>query len=124
MREWIGLQRVVAEVLKGYFSCWGVTPEKYGCKPQTGFPSLQHQSWQRNPYNLPPVKSSGVSIHQGEMAGDAESLLKGQSKKFYLQPIPWALAEGEQSGLEMLEDHLRLVAMGRELKVQPPGSLC
>ena len=38
--------------------------------------------------------------------------------------LPWAAAEGGQSGLEMHEESQGLVALGRELKEQPPGSLC
>ena len=34
-----------------------------------------------------------------------------------------ALAEGGQSGLKTLEESLGLVALGRELKEQPLGSL-
>ena len=50
------------------------------------------------------------------MAGDTESLLKG--------PLSWAPGEGGQSGLEMLEDSLAMVALRRALKEQLPGSLC
>ena len=52
------------------------------------------------------MKSNGVSAHVGEMAGDAESLLKGQHTKFHLQHLPWALAEGGQSELETHEESL------------------
>ena len=34
------------------------------------------------------------------------------------------MVEVGQSGLEMLEESLGLMALGRELKEQPPGSLC
>ena len=68
------------------------------------------------------VKSSRVSVHQGEMAGDAETLLKVQHTKFCLQPLTVGSNTG-QSRLEMCES-LGQVALGRELKEQLPGSLC
>ena len=70
------------------------------------------------------MKSSGVSVHRGVMAGDAEGLLKGQHTKFCFSHLPWALAEGGQGGLKTHEETLGLVALGRELKEQPQGSLC
>ena len=57
-----------------------------GSKPQAGLPSLQHQS-QKGTQKHPAVKSSRGSVSQGETAGDANSLLKGQHTKFYLQPL-------------------------------------
>ena len=57
------------------------------------------------------------------MVGDAERLLKGQQTKFHLQPLTTP-AEGGQSGPEMLEESLGLVALGRDLKEQPLESLC
>ena len=58
------------------------------------------------------------------MARDTKSLLKGQHTKFYLQPLTRAPEEGQQSILEPHEKSLELVALGRELKGQLPGSLC
>ena len=40
------------------------------------------------------MKSSGVSVYQGEMAGDAENLLKGQHTKFQLQPLTLGSSRG------------------------------
>ena len=45
MRVLAGLPQVAAEVLEGYFSGWGVPPEKYGvktpiCAPQPTAPEL------------------------------------------------------------------------------------
>ena len=88
---------VAAEVLKGYFSSQGVPPEKCGSKPQAWLFSLEHKNWERNTKkkkkNLA-VKSSSVSIHQGEMAGDAETFLKGQHIKFHLQPLTLGSSRG------------------------------
>ena len=67
--------------------------------------------------------STRVSVHQGEMARNAEGLLKGQYTKFCLQPCTLAPAEWEQSGLKMRE-RLGQVALGGELNGQPPVSLC
>ena len=57
------------------------------------------------------------------MGGDAESLLTNTQNSI-CSHLPWALAEGGLSGLEMCEDNLWLVALGKELKEQLPGSLC
>ena len=57
------------------------------------------------------------------MDEDKESLSQGQCTKFSLQHVPWAVAEGGKSGLETPEESLGLVALERELKGQPPGSL-
>ena len=66
------------------------------------------------------LKSSRASIHQVQTPGDIENLLKDQCTKFHLQ----GMEEGGQSGLEMHEESLGLVALGRELKEKTPGSLC
>ena len=58
------------------------------------------------------------------MAGDSESLLKGPKHKILFAATYTVPGEGGHSGLEMLEDSLGLVALGRQLKEQPPGSLC
>ena len=50
------------------------------------------------------------------MAGDAESLLKGQCTKFHLEPVTLGSTEGEQSRLETLEERQVLVDLGRELE--------
>ena len=69
------------------------------------------------------MKSNGVSACRGEMAGDSENLLKGQCTKFHLQPLTLHSARG-QNELQMLEETLGMVALGRELKEQLPGTLC
>ena len=58
-----------------------------GSQHQAEFPSLKHQTWERNPNNIHiNLKSSGVSIYQGEKAGDAESL-EGPMQKIHLKPL-------------------------------------
>ena len=70
------------------------------------------------------VKSSWVSLSQGEMTRELESLSKGQHTKFSLQSVTLGSSRGRESGLEALEKSLGVVALGRKLKDQPPGSLC
>ena len=70
------------------------------------------------------VKSSQVSVHQREIAGDAERLLKVNTQHFIGSYLPWAQAKTGQGGLEMHEESLvGLVTLGKELKEQPPGFL-
>ena len=83
-------------------------------------PSLQYQS-QKGTQIVSICEKQWVFGLSGEMAGDAESLLKGTTQNFVCSHLPWALAEGGQSGLEMLEENLGLVVLGRELKEQLPG---
>ena len=52
------------------------------------------------------------SICQGKMAGDTEIILKSQWTNFHLQALILGSAEGGQSGLEMFEGSLGLVAWG------------
>ena len=74
-----------------------------GSIPQAGLPSLWHQSQKGTKITSSCEKQQG-SCPPGEMAGDAESLVKGQETKFICRHLPWAPAEGGQSGLEMLEE--------------------
>ena len=52
------------------------------------------------------------------MARDADSLLNCQYTKFVCSHVPWALAQG----LETHEQSVGLVALGKELEEQLPGS--
>ena len=70
------------------------------------------------------MKSSRVPVHQGEIAGDIGSHYVVNMQNSIFSHLPCATAEGGQSGLEVHEKNLGLVALGRELMEQPPGSLC
>ena len=73
----------------------------YGCEKQQGFCPSERDSWRnRDPLKGPTQKNS-ICSH-----------------------LPWAPAQGGQSGLETQEESLELVALGRYLREQPPGSLC
>ena len=96
--------------------------EVWGLNPKLGSPVYSTRD-KKEPRKHPAVKRR-VSICQGGMAGDTESLLKGQCTKFSLQPLTLGSGEGGQSRLEMCEESLGLVALERELKDQLPGSLC
>ena len=90
-----GLPWAAAEVLEGYFSSWGVPSEN--CEVQT--PSWAPQA--TVPKEYPAVKKSRVSICQGEMAEDSESLLKGNAQNIVCSHLPWALAKGGHTGLQI-----------------------
>ena len=53
-----------------------------------------------------------------------QRLLKVQCTKFCLQLLTLGSGRRRASGLETLEDTLRLVALGKQLKEQPQVSLC
>ena len=85
-----GLPWVAAEVLEGNSVARGFP---VGSKPQAWLTSLQHQS-QKEPIKPMALKISKVSVCQGEMAGDAKCLLKGQCTKFHLQPLSLGSSKG------------------------------
>ena len=58
----------------------------------------------------------------GDMGGDAESLLTNTQNSI-CSHLPCGPAEEWQSALKMWEESLELVALGREVKEQMPGSL-
>ena len=67
-----------------------------GSKPKLGYPAYNTRSRkvkQITSSSKVSVKSSKVSV-QGETVGDTESLLKGQHKKFCLQPLSLGSARG------------------------------
>ena len=120
---WLGSHEWQLKFQRGSSVGEGFPLRSVGSKPQSGLPSLQHQS-QKGTQKHPAVKSSRGSVSQGEMAGDAESLLRAKAQNFVGRHLPWVLAEAGLSGLETLEESLGLVALGRQLKEQLPGSLC
>ena len=63
------------------------------------------------------MKNGRVSVRQGEpdSAGDTYTLLTGQHTKFCWQPLTWAPVEGGWYGLELLEECLEFVALGRDM---------
>ena len=58
----------------------------WGLNPKLGSPAYSTRAG-KEPRKQAAVKSSRGSVSQGETAGDANSLLKGQHTKFYLQPL-------------------------------------
>ena len=100
-----------------------------GSKHQARIPSVKHKNGERNPQNSwllkdGLLKNSRVSVHQGEIAQEADTLLKSQCTKLCLQSLVWAPVEGGQGETEPRGESLGLVAQGRELKSEWPGSLC
>ena len=101
-----GLPLVSAEVLEGYFNGWGCSPwEMWGLNPKLGSPALSTRA-RKEPRYQPIVKSIRGSVGQGETAGEAESLLKGQSTKFCLQPLTLGTSKRRA---ERTKRHLRRV---------------
>ena len=117
-----GLPWVAAKVLQGYFSSLGVSLRKMGSKPRAGPPSLQHQIWKGTQKTSSCEKQQGFCPRERWLETRRASY-RAKAQNFVCSHIPWAPAEGEQSGLETLEKSLRLVALGRELKEQLPRSL-
>ena len=65
----------------------------WGLNPKLGSPALSTRA-RKEPRYQPTVKSIRGSVGQGETAGEAESLLKGQSTKFHLQPLTLSAGKG------------------------------
>ena len=70
------------------------------------------------------MKGSKVSVYQKDMTRDAHNLSRANAQNFTCIHLFWAVAEGEQSELDMCDENLGLVALGRKLKGQPSGCLC
>ena len=120
---WLGSQ-TAAEVLEGAFSGQEGSPsDMWVLHPRLGFTAYSNRAGKETQITSTCEKHRDT-VSQGKMARDAESLLKVRHTKFHCSHLPWALVEGRQSGLEMLEERLGLVALGRELKEPTPGSLC
>ena len=95
VRGLAGLPWAAAEVPKGYFSIQDVSPEKCGVlTPSWASQPIAPEPGKEARYH-PAVKSSRVPVYQGEMSGEAESLLKGQRTKFCLQPLNPGLQQRE-----------------------------
>ena len=101
----------------------GIPLRCVGSKLMLGSSAYKYQRWKWTQITSSCEKQWGFCL-SGRDVWRLREPLKDQSTKFHLQPLTWGPAEGGQSGLEMLEKSLRLVALGRELKEQPPGSLC
>ena len=96
---------------------------RLGSKPQAGLPHIQPQS-QKGTQITNSYEKQQVYFFQGEVVRDSESFLKGQHTKLCLQWFILGSDRERAKGLEMLEESLGLVVLGRELNEQPPGSLC
>ena len=91
------------EVPERYFTGWSIPREVWGLYPKL-YPSLQLQS-QKKTQKHPAVKSSRVSICQGEMAGESKRLLQGQCTNFV-----WGTYPGLQQREDRVDErHLRRV---------------
>ena len=89
-----GLPLEAAKITEGYFSSRGHPLELWGLNPKLGSPVYSIRA-RKEPRKHPAVKRR-VSICQGGMAGDTESLLKGQCTKFHLQPLTLDSANGRE----------------------------
>ena len=78
----------------------------------------------KEPRQHPAVKSYGFLSAGRNCWGCRDPYICCVLQNLVCSHLPWDPAEGEQSGLETLEKTLGLVALGRELKKQLPGSLC
>ena len=121
-----GLQRWQLKFLRDMSVAGGYPWELWGLNPKLGSPAYSTRVGKKSSKHLA-MKSSRVSVCQGGTAGDSESLLKGQHIKFCLHPLTLGSSRGRAEstrGLETLEESLGLVALGRQLREQPPGSMC
>ena len=65
----------------------------WNLNPKPGSPAYSTRAGEE-PRSHPAVKSSRVSICQGEVPGNTDSLLKGQSTKFHLWPLSLGADKG------------------------------
>ena len=107
---------------RGIFQWPGEFPlRSVGPKAEVGLPSLQHHSQKRTQITSSYEKQKGFYLPGWDDGRQREPPKGPMHKNLICSHLHWALAEG---GLEILEQSLWLVALGRELKEQPPGSLC
>ena len=123
-----GLPRAAAEISEGYFSGWGRRVVAFplrnvGSKPKAGLSSLQHESREGTQITQGYEKQRG-SVCQERQLEMQRASDRANAQYFVCSHLPGVPAEGGLSGLEMLEESLGLVALGRELEEQSPGSLC
>ena len=125
MREvWLGFYGGQLKFWSDISVVVGFPLRNVGSKAQARLLRLEHQKQERNPNNIRLWKAARfLSVRERWLETQRVSS-RANAQNFICSHLPWAPTEEVQSGLETCEENLVLVALGRELKGQPPGSLC
>ena len=117
----LGSQGEAAKVPEGYFSGTGVPTEQCGDWTPSWAPQPIAPEPERNPDNFQLWNAAGVLSAKEKRPEKQRASQRANTQNFVGSHLPWVPEEEGQSGLEMLEESLGLVAQRRQLKDQPPG---
>ena len=117
-----GLPWEAAEVPEGYRSSWGFPLRRVGSKPQARL--LPQPTAPEPERNIQLWKAAGFLFARERWLDMKRASSRANTQIFVYRHLPWVPAEEGKSRLETLEETLGLAALVRELKEQPPGSLC
>ena len=95
----------------------------WGLNHKLGSPAYSTRTWKGTQKTPSCEKQQGFCLPGRDGCRDTEPL-KRPNKKMFLQPLTPGYSRGGESRLETHEESVGLVALGRKLKEQPPGSLC